>query len=41
MELIMGLYFTGAEPEDYVLTVVRSWRLRYGVDGVHIVGYAP
>ena len=41
MELILDMYFTGNESEDYVLSVLRSWRYRYGIDGVHIVGYAP
>ncbi len=41
MELIVSIYLSGEEAEDYVLAVMRSWRLRYGVDGVHIVGRAP
>ena len=41
MELILGIYFSGNEPEDYVMDVIRHWRLSYGVDGVHIVGMAP
>lgn len=41
MELVLGMYFAGNEPEDQVLSVIRNWRLRYGIDGVHIVGYAP
>ena len=41
MELILGMYFSGNEPEDYVLSVLRFWRMHYGLDGVHIIGYAP
>lgn len=41
LELVLGIYFSGGEPEDQVLSVLRHWRITYGIDGAHIIGYAP
>lgn len=41
MEVIMDLFFTGQEPENQVLDVLRFWAEEYHVDGFHLVGFAP
>ncbi|HJC48337.1 MAG TPA: alpha-amylase [Candidatus Lachnoclostridium pullistercoris] len=41
LEIIVELYFTGAESPVFALDAVRSWVEHYHVDGVHLVGNAP
>ena len=41
MELVLDFYFDGTEPQGYVTDVLRHWRMRFGIDGAHIVGFAP
>ncbi len=41
IEIIIDLYFTDEMLPDYVNRVMRYWRVRYHVDGIHIVGRAP
>ena len=39
IELIIELYFTGAESPDVVQAAVRFWVQEYHVDGVHLTGF--
>ena len=41
MELICDIYFSGNEDTFYVLSVLRYYAMNIGVDGFHIIGYAP
>ena len=41
MELVMDLFFSGKEPEAFVLEVLRFWAREYHVDGFHLIGFAP
>ena len=38
LELIVELYFTGAENPGFVLEAVRFWAEEFHVDGIHLVG---
>lgn len=41
MELVLELYFDGAENPTFVLDAIRFWVREYHLDGVHLVGFAP
>lgn len=41
IELVLEIYFTGAESPAFVLEVVRYWVKEYHLDGIHLVGQAP
>lgn len=41
MELVMDLFFTGQEPEAFVLEILRFWVREYHVDGFHLIGFSP
>ena len=41
MELVADLYFDGRESSAYVTEVARTWAVRYGLDGLHLIGSFP
>lgn len=41
IEVVVDLYFGGGTAPDYILTVLRYWRVAYHIDGVHLIGEAP
>ena len=41
MELIADMYFSGEEPVTEVLSVLRYYVARFGIDGFHLIGFAP
>lgn len=41
MELVVDLYFTNETLPDYIVNVMRYWRIHYHVDGIHLIGAAP
>ncbi|MDO4439404.1 MAG: alpha-amylase family glycosyl hydrolase [Eubacteriales bacterium] len=41
MELIADMYFSGSESTEFVLNTLRTWRIKYFCDGIHIIGNAP
>ena len=41
MEIVVDLYFTNETIPDYIVNVMRYWRIHYHVDGIHLIGAAP
>lgn len=41
IEIIPDLYFSESVPPDYLISVLRFWRIYYHVDGIHLIGRMP